>query len=59
MSGRLQRGRAGRQTHHAEFKPVTGSFEFTGENQRATRRRGTADGSLARAAVAVLLRIGS
>jgi hypothetical protein len=57
MYGMMGRGRAGR-THHGEFKPAIGSFEFTGENANNTGRHSPTDPRMIAAARAFLNRVG-
>ncbi len=59
MSGRMSRGNRCNGVHHGEFKPVEGSFEFTGENANATQWHCADHERLLNAARSFLSRVGS
>ncbi len=58
MSSEMSRGNAKKRVYHGKFGPAVGSFEFTGENAKATDRRAAQTG-LEKAAQAFLRRVGS
>ncbi len=59
MSSEMSRGNATKRVHHGKFGPAVGSFEFTGENAKATDRRASDVSGLEKAAQAFLRRVGS
>lgn len=59
MSSEMSRGNAKKRVYHGKFGPAVGSFEFTGENAKATDRRASEATGLEKAAQAFLRRVGS
>jgi hypothetical protein len=59
MTSEMSRGNAKKRVYHGKFGPAVGSFEFTGENAKATDRRASETAGLEKAAQAFLRRVGS